>query len=511
MDNKVNDKSIIIIGAGFAGLSAGIYAQMNGYRTQIFEMHDKPGGLCTAWKLKGYTIDGCIHWLVGSSPDSNMHDIWEEVGITQNREFIYMDEFMRLEDSAGRSLVFYTDIDRLERHLLEFSPQDRVLIMEFTDGIRMCLTFDQPSRHMPILKRLSKQAKTIFTFIRHGKEMQKWMKVTARDFSTRFTDPLLREAFFEMWIPEFSMLFMLFTFAYLHKKSAGYPIGGSMPMSYALESKYLALGGIIHYNCKIEKIITESNKAAGIRLDNGAEYFCTRVVSAADGYSTIFRMLDGKYTGEKTREIYDKWPVFPPLIFIGIGVNRTFENEPRSISGFSFELKQPVEIGESVRNRLWVHIFNHDQTVTPAGKTTLILMIQTDYEYWKKLATDKKAYNQKKDEISKTVVGLLEQRFLGISAQVEVIDVATPMTFERYTGNWKGSFEGWLISPENSYVLMKPMSQQLPGLNNFYMCGQWVEPGGGLPPAVMSGRRLVKQLCKEDRIKFRTTGSLNIL
>jgi thioredoxin reductase len=33
------DNSVIIIGAGFAGLSAGIYAQMNGYRTQIFEMH----------------------------------------------------------------------------------------------------------------------------------------------------------------------------------------------------------------------------------------------------------------------------------------------------------------------------------------------------------------------------------------------------------------------------------------------------------------------------------------
>lgn len=43
----MNDKSIII-GAGFAGLAAGIYAQMNGYRTRIFGMHVRPGGLCTA-------------------------------------------------------------------------------------------------------------------------------------------------------------------------------------------------------------------------------------------------------------------------------------------------------------------------------------------------------------------------------------------------------------------------------------------------------------------------------
>jgi len=88
---------------------------------------------------------------------------------------------------------------------------------------------------------------------------------------------------------------------------------------------------------------------------------------------------------------------------------------------------------------------------------------------------------------------------------VEVIDVATPLTFERYTGNWKGSFEGWLITPENSSVIMKPMSQSLPDLNNFYMCGQWVEPGGGLPTAIMSGRRLIKKICKEDRRKFVTS------
>ena len=64
----MGDKTIAIVGAGMAGLAAGCYAQMNGYKTTIFEWHYKPGGLCTAWKRNGYTIDGCIHWLVGSKP-----------------------------------------------------------------------------------------------------------------------------------------------------------------------------------------------------------------------------------------------------------------------------------------------------------------------------------------------------------------------------------------------------------------------------------------------------------
>jgi len=216
-------------------------------------------------------------------------------------------------------------------------------------------------------------------------------------------------------------------------------------------------------------------------------------------------MLDGKYGDEKIREPYEKWPVFPPLIFVGLGVNRSFNDVPPSVSGLSFSLRQPVEIGDAIRERLSVHIYNQDPTLAPAGKTSLIVMLPSDYEYWKKLAVDETAYRQKKEELARTLVGLLDQRFPGISSQVEVVDVATPLTFERYTGNWKGSFEGWLITPGNSYVFMKPMSQNLPGLHNFYMCGQWVEPGGGLPTSIMSGRRLIKNLCKEDHNKFRTT------
>jgi len=64
-------KSVIIIGAGIAGLAAGCYAQMNGYRSQIFEMHDLPGGLCTAWERRGYVFDGSASTICSApAPDS---------------------------------------------------------------------------------------------------------------------------------------------------------------------------------------------------------------------------------------------------------------------------------------------------------------------------------------------------------------------------------------------------------------------------------------------------------
>ena len=501
----MQDNSIIIIGAGFAGLSAGIYAQMNGYATHIFEMHDSPGGLCTAWKRKGYTIDGCIHWLVGSSPQSGMYGYWQEVGIAQGRQFINLDEYMRYEGADGRTLIFYTDLDRLEKHMLEFSPQDAEATREFIQAIRVWLDFDQPSPSAPLFKRLGQGLKLGLTLVTHGREMRKWMNTTTEEFASRFKDPVIREALRDAWFPEFSMFFILITFACLHNQNAGYPIGGSLPMSKALAGRYLDLGGVIHYNSRVEKILVEGDQAVGVRLADGSEHRAGRVISAADGYTTIFKMLEGRYVDEKTCEPYEKWPTFPSLLFVGVGVNRSMDDVPQTVSGINFSLRRPAEVGDALRDRLSVHIFNQDPTLAPAGKTSLVVMMPSSYAYWKELAQDRVAYEEKKDQVARTVVALLDQRFPGISEQVEMVDVATPLTFERYTGNWKGSFEGWLITPQNSYTMTKPMSQTLPGLQNFYMCGQWVQPGGGLPTGVMSGRRLVQALCKQDRKRFRTT------
>jgi phytoene dehydrogenase-like protein len=501
----VEDNSIIIIGAGFAGLSAGIYGQMNGYRTQIFELHDKPGGLCTSWKRKGYTIDGCIHWLVGSSPESSMHRFWEEVGVAQGREFVNADEYMRYEGADGRTLILYTDVDRLEAHLLAFSPQDAEPIRDFIRGIRLGIAFDQPSESQPLLVRLWKNLKLMLLFVTRGKEMQEWMNLTAEEFAARFKDPVLRDALREMWFPEFSMYFMLFTFAYMHNRNAGYPIGGSMPMSRALEQRYTDLGGAIHYESRVAQILVDGDTAVGVRLADGSEHRAGRVISAADGHSTIYDMLDGRYADDKTREPYEKWPLFPSLLYVGVGVNRSFAGEPVTVSGFSFPLRHPTEIGDAVRERLPVHIYNQDPTLAPPGKTSLVCMMPSDYGYWVELVQDRAAYEEKKDQVARTVVGLLEQRFPGISQQVEMVDVATPLTFERYTGNWQGTFEGWLITPQNASTVMSPMPQTLPGLRRFAMCGQWVQPGGGLPTGVMTGRRLVQALCKEDGKRFETT------
>jgi len=126
----------------------------------------------------------------------------------------------------------------------------------------------------------------------------------------------------------------------------------------------------------------------------------------------------------------------------------------------------------------------------------------SDYNYWKKLKQDPERYKAEKEQIAEKVVALLDRRFPGLAAQVEMRDVATPMTWVRYTGNWRGSFEGWI---ETTKTIRMRMSQMLPGLKNFYMAGQWVQPGGSLPAVAMSGRNVTQIICKQDKKRFTTS------
>ena len=68
------------------------------------------------------------------------------------------------------------------------------------------------------------------------------------------------------------------------------------------------------------------------------------VISAADGHETIFEMLEGKFVDDKVQEYYNQFPVFTPLVYVGLGVNRSFEDTDRIISGISSNCGSLLEL-----------------------------------------------------------------------------------------------------------------------------------------------------------------------
>jgi len=123
-------KKVIIIGAGIAGLSAGCYLQMNGYDTEIYELHNLPGGCVTSWKRKGYTIDGSIHGLVGSSPDHPMYALWDEIIDMKHIDIFDGEEVIIITKDKKKFTKFY-NLDKLEKYMKKISPEDSKIIEEY--------------------------------------------------------------------------------------------------------------------------------------------------------------------------------------------------------------------------------------------------------------------------------------------------------------------------------------------------------------------------------------------
>lgn len=494
-------EKVNIIGAGIAGLSAGCYLQMNGYETQIYELHNLPGGLCTSWKRKGFTIDNCIHWLVGSSPSDNFYNLWTELVDMQGIEFVDHEEWIRVEGDDGRFIRVFTNVDKLEKEMLAKAPEDVELINEFTSAIRRFLKLKLPIEKAPETYGPTDALRLIPRFLPFLRAMRKWNNISLQEYAERCKSPLLSRTFRFMFLPETVVFFVIMTLVWMHKKSAGYPIGGSLEFARLIEKRYLELGGRINYRSKVVKIITENDSATGIMLENKKVHNSDVVISAADGHYTIFEMLDGKYIDEKIKVYYDLYKIFPSYVQVSLGMSRTFENEPHTLI---LPLDKPLEVDENnVHEEIMVRIFNFDQTLAPKGKTVITVLLPTrDYEFWDNLKkSDTAEYERQKERIANEVVQTLENRFGNLQSNIEVIDVSTPSTVIRYTNNWRGSFEGWLMTPGIGF---KSMPKTLPGLKNFYMTGQWVEPGGGVPAVMMSGRNVAQIICKKDKRKFVT-------
>jgi len=498
----MSEKTVAIIGGGIAGLTAGCYLQMNGYKTRIFELHALPGGMCTAWKRKGYTFDFCIHWLVGSAPPNGLYNLWNEL-IDMNALEVYdFEEYIRVEGDKGQMLRVLTDVDRFESEMIRVAPEDRQQIKSLTNAVRKFTSLQMPVDKAPELYSFSDGMKLLVKFLPYIGAMRKWGKITAEDFAARCKNHLLKKAVLHLFLPECPMIFILFTLAWMHQKVAGYPIGGSLNFTRLIEEKYKKLGGSITYNARVEKITVKDNNASGVVLQNGESIPSDIVISAADGYSTIFHMLDGKFINDEIAGYYSNMKTFPSLVQVSLGVSRSFKDAPGYLV---FPLENPIYIDETSKiDNLHVRIFNFDPTLSPEGKTSLVSVIGTrNYSYWMDLReNDRKKYNREKKRIAHEVIDALQKRFGDIKSKVEVYDVSTPATIIRYTNSWKGSFEGWLPTANNFTGRMK---RELPGLSNFFMVGQWVEPGGGLPPAIMSGRGAAQIICKRDGKTFTTS------
>jgi len=413
---------------------------------------------------------------------------------------VFHEYLVQVEDPTGKTFTVYTDVDRLEQHMHDIAPGDRPAIEAYLRAIRRLLSLELLA--VPIARPAD-----MLKLLPLAPALVKWMRVNLDQFARRFDDPFLRRAFprIQYDFAEIPMLIHLNFMAGCYSKTLGWPVGGSRAFAAAIARRYTDLGGELRYSSTVSEILTEKSggrdRAAGVRLADGSEHAADLVISAADGHATQFEMLGGRYLDDRTKVYYHNVPDRQDMnMHVSFGVNRDMSTEPHALCLF---LEEPVTLLGKERDRISVEIYTFDPTMAPEGKASVKVLLDARYSYWKELYDgEREHYDAAKQQVAQQVLALLERRFPGITRQVEVTDVATPVTIERYTGNWHGT-QAWVDEGGGLLEFLRGKTKTLPGLEGFYMAGQWAG-GIGISTAAVQGRKAIQTICKRHGQRFVT-------
>jgi phytoene dehydrogenase-like protein len=218
------------------------------------------------------------------------------------------------------------------------------------------------------------------------------------------------------------------------------------------------------------------------------------------------QMLSGEYGDDKTAKYCEPNPddLVPWSVTVFLGVDRDLSSYPSTLIMF---LEEPEVIGGHACDHLHMQIYGFDTSMAPAGKGVIKVELFTRPSYFSKLHDNRAAYQAEKERIADQVIALLEHQFPGLREDIEVIDVTTLHTWERFMGGTQGynNFPNKVIVGEESVIgAILGLNQRftLPGLEGFFFAGSWATSTGALISNALSGKTVVQRICRQSGVEF---------
>ncbi|HRZ89711.1 MAG TPA: FAD-dependent oxidoreductase, partial [Spirochaetia bacterium] len=320
-----------------------------------------------------------------------------------------------------------------------------------------------------------------------------------RRFLEGLSDPLAVEAFGNLVHfggTDVPLLTVLLPLAYAHRRMTGIPRGGWISFARAIEARLGELGGRVLYGARVVRLKIESGKVRGVALADGREFPADRVLSAADGRFTRSLLPGGSSDGAE----FDPRRMSDQPVQVNLGVAEDWSEYPGPLTWL---LPDAPSAAGRPQHRLTVHHRCYDPASAPAGKSALMAFLESDYGFWKDLEADRARYEAEKRRCADIVVQAVQRFRPGFAGKVEVTDVSTPRTRERYTGNYMGTMQARKPDAGMIRTLLRGAARyDDPGLDGFWRAGQWVEAWGGITTAAQSGRNAIRAMCRRDGVPF---------
>lgn len=471
-------KKIIIIGAGVSGLTAGIYGQRLGMECTVIDKNPEAGGALCGWERNGFTVDGCLHWLTGTLPGTELYDLWHDVGMLSDGDIVKTDAFYT-STLGGESVSMYSDAERTKDEMMRLSPEDSDEIRRFFNAVRAakCIS-GLPYGGNPMSRAAS------------FSHLAPYAKTDLNTLSERFHHPLLSHVITDYIGGRYSSLGLIMAYATYSSGNGYLPRGGSRAAAERMAKRFTDYGGKLLLSRTVRRIITNSARV-GVELDNDELIFGDKVLVCCDPSALFGAMSDYADVPSRLIRQYTDETKYPAFSSLNSAFSVDAERLPfKGTTAFSCRA-----LSENPMNpaRLLVREFSHEPTFSPSGKSIIQCLFFNDGKdatEWINLRDERKeAYNEKKRLAAQNIISRIEEEYPSLKGKINPLDVWTPATFKRYLNSYKGSYMSFAVMPS---VIPAHFSGRLRDMPDVIVASQWRKSPGGVPIAAEIGKSTIE-------------------
>jgi all-trans-retinol 13,14-reductase len=499
----------VIIGAGLGGLSCAAAFARQGFKPLVLEQHTVPGGYATTFKRPGgFVFDASLH-STGVGERNGIPNLISGFPEITDIEFVPHKVLYRAIFPDFDIRVPHKDVDGYIKLLVDTFPEERTGIEGLFQTMRGLVS--------DLNKYQSAEGKVdMASFPKEFPYLVKCFNSTwGTVLDSHIKDPKLKGVVSALWgyfgLPPSklaSLYYILPVIGYL-EGGGYYPVGCSQKISDSLRRFIEERGGKVLLKTRVDSILVKEHAAYGVKTADGAEHLGRVVVSNANAYDTVHKMID---EAEFLKTYLARMDTFTASlssfqVFLGlkkdlvgeVGIKETeifYDTGYDAEEGYRQALNAEVEKG-GFGLTLYDNLY---KGYSPQGKNTLNIMILQGYDPWKKFEADyfagkKDAYRAEKERMADVLIRKVEETLLpGLRKAIEVREVATPLTNIRYTSNYRGAIYGWDQTIDNCEPRRLPHNTPI---RNLYLAGAWTRPGGGYGAVIPSGLQCFAQIMEE--------------
>ncbi|MEJ2250056.1 MAG: NAD(P)-binding protein, partial [Candidatus Lokiarchaeota archaeon] len=455
-DQKITEEfDIVIVGAGNGGLAAAAELAMNGINVILLEQNNVPGGFATSFVRGRFEFEASLHELCDYGPENNkggirklfkdkLHMDTDFIEVPEAYKVILTDPDYKLNVTMPFGLKNY--LNKIE----EVVPGSRGSVENFfkiAEEILNAFNYIARSHGNPDQKILVKKFSNFLKTASYSvEEVQEALNIPKR------ARDILNAYWCYLGIPTTRLNFTIFaSMVYLYITRKAYiPKLRSHEYTTEMEKKIREFGGKIEYNTKVTKILVNEGNVVGVETSKGDKIKTNNVISNASPTLTYNKLIfpQSEVPEIAYKEVNARIHGLSGFV-VYLGLNKS--TEELGLKEYSYFIMDKMDTDHIYDSWSKLQVPTGQATIclnnaipdcSPLG--TCIISITTLFVpgAWERIKPQN--YFKIKNEIAEGLIDHFEKATgTSIKNNIEEIEIATPMTYSRYTGTYNGIIYGY--------------------------------------------------------------------